>query len=250
MSAGTLELQAFHRGPVQPQYLLAEDMTIPPGDRQGIDSAFPLSPEPDYSVVLIYAGGDTVHPWTTQEIKDMPNAYANPTWVRSNPVDTVNDGAVEGAAFLAWLHGHAVPMGVCVTLDLETAVATNYVNGFNGVLASGGYKVIKYGSQSTIWQNPKTNGGTYVADPTGTPHMDTVGDTVATQYAFDGSFDLSLYKSQSQLPLWALHADPPPRNDHWVTLHGAPADVAIYHSPAGTLGFRNTSGAWVKVKLP
>ena len=164
------------------------------------DSAWPTSAGPLTDIVLIYVGGDTPHPWTTADILSMPERYRFPTWVRSNPSGF--NGAIEGALFVAWLHGHGVPMGACVCLDLETAINAAYVNSFNLALRAAGYRLTKYGSTSTIWQNPKTDGGTFVADPTQVPHMVTTGDTIATQYAFDGAYDLSDVMDDGIVPLW------------------------------------------------
>jgi hypothetical protein len=163
------------------------------------DSAWPTSAGPLTDIVLIYVGGDTPHPWTTADILSMPERYRFPTWVRSNPSGF--NGAIEGALFVAWLHGHGVPMGACVCLDLETAINAAYVNSFNLVLRAAGYRLTKYGSTSTIWQNPKTDGGTYVAEP-GATGMDTTGDTIATQFAYDGVYDLSWVMAQPIAPLW------------------------------------------------
>jgi hypothetical protein len=168
--------------------------------RQMIDSAFPLGKTPPCDIILIYAGGDTPHPWTTAEILAMPSRYRWPCWVRSNP-SQVNAG-VDAALFAAWLHGHHVPQHTCVILDLETAVHAAYVNVFNLALRAAGYKVTKYGSQSTIWANPQTDGGTFVALPGHPNALSTEGDTVATQYAFEGGFDRSIVKDQADLPLW------------------------------------------------
>jgi hypothetical protein len=82
---------------------------------------------------------------------------------------------------------------VSVILDLETAVSTPYVSTFNTVLGKAGYGVTKYGSSGFIWDNPKTSAGTFVADP-GASTPITIGDAVATQYQFAGSFDLTWVK--------------------------------------------------------
>jgi hypothetical protein len=170
------------------------------------DAAWPTAAGPITDIMLIYSGGDTPHPWSVSDIASMPERYRLPCWVRSNPAGF--SGAVEAATFAAWLHGHGVPSGVAVVLDLETAVDTAYVNGFNLGMRAAGFKTMKYGSTSTIWLNPKTDGGTFVADPTGVPHMDTTGDTVATQYAFDGSYDLSWVLDS--VPLWDTKSNKPP----------------------------------------
>jgi peptidoglycan hydrolase-like protein with peptidoglycan-binding domain len=175
-----------------------------------VDSAFPLKGPPPGGwppVILIYAGGDTPHPWTTAEILAMPARYRWPCWVRSNPqsVSAMSDAA----AFVLWLGTHKVPGGTCVILDLETAVDTAYVAVFNSELRAAGYKVTKYGSTSTIWKNPKTDGGTYIAS-SGPSELTGVGDEVARQYAFDNGYDRSVLLDQAALPLWDTHAAPPP----------------------------------------
>lgn len=181
-------------------------------DRTMIDSAFPLSPEPRRDITLVYVGGDTPHSWSKPEIQAMPSRYIWPCWVRSNP-QMVN-AADDTTACINRLRGLAVPRHTAVILDLETAIDGIYVNEFNAGLANAGWTVTKYGSRGFIWGNPKTSGGTFVADPTGRPHMDPDGDTVATQYAFDGAFDLSLVKDDAAVPLWEINppdkTTPPP----------------------------------------
>jgi hypothetical protein len=178
--------------------------------RQMVDSAFPLKtqPQPLADIVLVYSGGDTPHPWSKAEIAAQPNRYRFPCWVRSNPqsVNVVN----EVAAFVAWLHDHNVPKGTCVILDLETAVNAVYVSAFNKGLAAAGYKTVKYGSRSTIWKNPQTDGGTFVAWPDHPNEMDTTGDTVAVQYLFHGDYDMSIVLGQAAVPLWDTHPPEPP----------------------------------------
>lgn len=181
--------------------------------RQMVDSAFPLGGPPPGGwpeCILIYAGGDTPHPWTKADLDKMPSRYRWPCWVRSDPQD-VNAGT-EGALFVAWLRGFGVPAGTAVILDLETAVNTKYVEIFNLTLRAAGYKVTKYGSQSTIWQNPQTDGGTFVALP-GSNVLTTEGDTVARQYGFEGGYDRSILMDQAQLPLWDTQPAPPPPHD-------------------------------------
>lgn len=178
--------------------------------RTMVDSAYPLhnppSPVPD--IVLIYAGGDTVHPWTPAEIAAMPERFRWPCWVRSNPQE--HDPAVDAAQFAHWLAAHAVPKGTSVILDLETAVSAVFVNAFNLAMRAAGYLVAKYGSQSTIWDNPKTSGGTYLALP-GPAELTGEGDEIARQYAFDGDHDLSVVDAQDVVPLWDMR---PPRKPY------------------------------------
>jgi len=202
--------------------------------RQMIDSAFPLKtqPTPLADIVLIYAGGDTPHPWTAAEIAAQPNRYRWPCWVRSDPQDV--NAALDAGGFIAWLTQHHVPLHTAVILDLETAVNARYVNTFNEVLRAGGYQVTKYGSRSTIWKNPKTDGGTFVAWPGHPNEMDHTGDTVAVQYEFHGDYDKSIVKSQADLPLW--DTKPPEPWTPGRTAHAAYGHVVGW-KPAGPVLF-------------
>jgi hypothetical protein len=180
--------------------------------RQMIDSAWPLKPQPAplCDIVLIYAGGDTPHPWSKTEIAAQPNRYRWPCWVRSNPGQV--NAAFDAGQFAEWLRTHDVPQHTAVILDLETAVDARYVNIFNLALRAAGYKTTKYGSRSTIWKNPKTDGGTFVAWPGHPNEMDHTGDTVAVQYLFQGRYDKSIVLGQDALPLWDTKPEGPFRH--------------------------------------
>jgi hypothetical protein len=210
-------------------------------ERWMVDSAFPLGSPPTTTpdghtieVVLIYAGGDTVHPWTQAEISAMPYRYRWPCWVRSDPTQV--NAATDAALFAAWLHGHGVPMGTCVILDLEVAVDGSYVTTFNNALHAAGYAVTKYGSQNFIWSNPPTHGGTYVAEP-GSDVLGTEGDEVARQYAFLAGRDLSILKGQADLKLWDTKPpDPPPPH---------PYAAQPVHVNAENVRWTNATLSWV-----
>ena len=170
----------------------------PPALRTMVDSAYPLHAPPRIcDIVLIYAGGDTIHPWTPAEIATMPERWRWPCFVRSNPAQC--DPSADAGWFIHWLAARAVPRHTCVILDLETAVDATYVNAFNAQLRTAGYLVTKYGSQDFIWQNPKTDGGTFLALP-GPAQLTGEGDEVARQYGFEGGYDLSVVLAS--LPLW------------------------------------------------
>jgi peptidoglycan hydrolase-like protein with peptidoglycan-binding domain len=184
-------------------------------DRSMIDSAYPLHPEPVKDITLAYIGGDTPHSWTAAEIQALPSRWVWPCWVRSDP--SLVTVAVDAAACIHRLHQLRVPHGTSVILDLETAVDGLFVDTFTAELKVAGYLVTKYGSMDFIFRNPETTCGTFVADPTGSPHMVSVGDTVATQYAFLGTRDLSLVKDNATVPLWEINPvqPPPPPGPSW-----------------------------------
>ena len=147
------------------------------------DAAYP-NPHgiPGTSVVLIYCGGDTPHVWTAAEITEQPEQYRLPVYVRSNP----GNAAEDAAAFIAWLRANGVPDGCATVLDLETRIDVAYVNAFGAALHAAGYLVLPYGSSSTLFQNPALD-GYFVASPGATGIRP---GCVATQYAYDGSYDL------------------------------------------------------------
>lgn len=150
------------------------------------DAAYPdPSHDPHENGALVYIGGDTPHVWSAAEDKAAYGRYRLPCYVRSNPGSA--NSAKDAAAAIAWLHANKVPAGRAVVLDLETAVDPVYVTGFAGKLHAAGYKVLPYGSKSSIFKNPKCD-GYFVSDPTGVDHV--VAGTVVTQYKFSGSYDL------------------------------------------------------------
>lgn len=173
--------------------------STPPGYQVMVDSAFPLSSPPKTDITLIYIGGDTPHPWTTNEVEAAAarTPLLWPCWVRSNPGSV--SATSDANAAVAALRAYGVPSGVSCILDLEIAVDTGYVNTFNSVLGHAGYGVTKYGSSGFIWDNPKTSAGTFIADP-GVSSPVTIGDAVATQYQFAGQYDLTWVKDG--VPLW------------------------------------------------
>ena len=201
----------------------------PPGYQVMVDSAWPLSNPPRADITLIYIGGDTPHAWRVTEVQAAAQRTPLlwPCWVRSNP-GSVNATSDANAA-VASLRAYGVPSGVSVILDLETAVNTAYVNTFNTVLGNAGYGVTKYGSSGFIWDNPKTSAGTFVAAP-GISAPVTIGDAVATQYMFAGSFDLTWVKDG--VALWEAGA---------VAI--TDADVAKIAAAVGANVVDSTSGA-------
>lgn len=169
-----------------------------------VDSAYPQN-FPVTDVVLIYAGGDTPHPWTDTEIAAQKARWRLPCWVRSNPQQVNVQGDIDG--FVAWLQAHGVPKGSATLLDLETAVDAAYVNAFGAGLHAAGYLVLPYGSLSTIFGNPALD-GVFTAHYTGAQHF--CPGTIGTQWIDDTMlgkpWDLSVVADS--VPLW--DTQPPP----------------------------------------
>ena len=219
--------------------------------RRMYDAAYPPSNPPHWDAAAGYIGGDTPHVWTAAEWARQPVRYRLPIFVRSNPtgvlaramsrmrVHPVTGGTARTAAkalarlrsrtytvtaasdavkAIAWLRANHAPKGCTVSLDLETAINAPYVRTFNADLLAAGYKVLAYGSLSTIFHNPKPSAGYWVAHYTGSPHMES--GAVATQWTSGSSHDSNLVADS--VPLWDTKAPtptptpaPPPEEDSW-----------------------------------
>jgi len=166
------------------------------------DAAYPLANPPATDVVLIYSGGNATHIWTAAEIAAQKARFRLPCWVRSNPVQA--NSVLDANAMVAWLHAHKVPAGVATVLDLETAVAPAYVNSYASILHAAGYRVLPYGSTSTLFNNPKCDG--YFSAEPGAKSID--ARCVATQYGYEGTYDLSWI--EDTVSLWDT-APPAPK---------------------------------------
>jgi hypothetical protein len=190
-----------------------------------VDSAFPVGSLEGAQGQAFYAGGDTPHVWTREEVMALGARYLIPVYVRSNPgnANPLNDAA----AFLLALHSvYRAPRGILVALDTETAADPSYVTGFVGVMNAGGYPVIDYGSQNDVFGNKNPDGYYWGAQWTGVPHI-FPGDQ-ATQYVNFPQYDLSEF--DSTLPLWDTQAVP-------VQPHGEAGELvkqAFIPFPAGS----------------
>ena len=170
--------------------------------RIAFDAAYPPAKKPTgATTACIYAGGDTPNPIANPRTVGVYGQvrYWLPVWVRSNP--TPAQAGPDAAAMRTWLARNGAPKGTATALDLETAVTPAYVNDYGGSMHAAGYKVLPYGSRSTLFSNPKLD-GYFVADP-GAVGM--YPGSVATQYAYDGAYDLSWITDA--VPLW--DANPP-----------------------------------------
>ena len=168
------------------------------------DAAYPPADPPVTDGVLIYAGGDTPHVWTTKEIAALVARFRLPTWVRSNP--TSFSPVTDAQAFLTWLSAHGAPAGSTTVLDLETAVDAPYVTTFGYILNHAGFYVLPYGSSSTLFRNPVLN-GYFVAEPGETVIP---ANCVAVQYGQGGGGKWDLDELSDSIPLWDTHPAPVP----------------------------------------
>jgi hypothetical protein len=120
----------------------------------GQDAAYADNIDSNYTGVI---GGYLVsdyayHPWSTSDWGRFPHNRKLPYYVASSHARSDAHSAVKQ------LQALGVPKGAPVGLDLETRVNVRYVNIFFGIVRRAGYKILAYGSESTIFQNPACNG--------------------------------------------------------------------------------------------
>lgn len=163
---------------------------------QMYDAAYPPAHPPAWPVVAGYLGGNTPHAWKAIEWDHQPARYRLPIWVRSNP-QAVNDDADAAAAVKA-AKALGVPHGCTIALDFETAVNGEYVRTFDRMMQAAGYRVMLYGSASSVRHNPEPSGGYWSASWNHKPHMDT--GAAATQWTNGNAYDSSLISTS--VPLW------------------------------------------------
>lgn len=165
------------------------------------DAVTPPATPPDGAIVAcIYAGGDTPHP--IADPSSVP-VYTRcrfwlPGWVRSNPTPTM--ASSDAMAMVAWLRRNGAPRGCATFLDLEGSVTPSYVTAYGAfVHGYGGFLTLPYTALSNMDATPVL-AGHFLSHPG--PAALWPG-TVATQFAFKGSYDLSLITDT--VPLWTVY---------------------------------------------
>ncbi len=166
--------------------------------RRMYDAASPPSSPPAWEVAAGYIGGHTPHVWTDAEWRSQPARWRLPIFTREQG----GDPAADARAVISWMTSHRVPHGVCVALDYETRVDAGYLRAFDAAIVQAGWKVMLYGSESTVLNNPKPSGGYWVAHWTGSPFLRP--ESAATQWAGDVTlgkpWDANLVADST--PLW------------------------------------------------
>lgn len=161
------------------------------------DAAYPPARAPVTDAVAVYIGGDTPHIWTAGEIAAQKARYILPVFVRSDPSGA--DAIADVKEAVTQLTGIGMK-GRLVAWDAETSVATGYISEVSARLTVAGYRMIVYGSLSTVTGNRNPDGWYWDASWTGTEHVDPGAQ--ATQYADEGSWDLSLLHYSLAAVLW------------------------------------------------
>jgi hypothetical protein len=153
----------------------------------GRDAAFPANLHGWGGAVFGYYGGPLAYNvWTVSDWRAF-GGYKIPMWVGGYA------GEKEGHDAVSALETLGVPEGCETVLDMETRVDRTYVEHFGMVLQAAGYKVLVYGSTSTLFKNPQLNGYA-VSDPTGVAHMYPHPGVRMTQYAFGQVYDRDVIK--------------------------------------------------------
>jgi hypothetical protein len=174
------------------------------------DAAYPPASPPRTDGVLIYIGGDALHVWTTAEIAAQKARYRLPVWVRDNPAAV--SPALDAAVCVRALRAIAAPAGTLVALDSEMTADPAWVHAFVGAVNTAGYRVIDYGTQSTVFGNANPDGYYFGADWTGVPHI-AARDQITQWVSFAG-YDEDL--AQSSLPFWDTQPAAAPVIASWV----------------------------------
>jgi hypothetical protein len=175
------------------------------------DAAYPPASSPVTDGVCFYIGGDTPHVWTKAEVSAQKARYRLPVFVRSNPESASATKDVTEA--VTQLHAIGAPAGILVAWDLESAVDAAYIAAVYRSVKPVGYRLIVYGSQSTVLGNDSPGDLYWGADWTGKAHLHS-GDAV-TQYVSFSEYDESL--ALSSLPFWDTQQPTvkPPTTSDW-----------------------------------
>jgi peptidoglycan hydrolase-like protein with peptidoglycan-binding domain len=173
-------------------------MNPPPRTLLFVDAAYAgaIDGGPFDGVCFYLPGGDAYHPWPLADLEHRPERYRLPVWVRSTP-ENANPG-LDGITCLSQLAAYWVPMGSLVALDSETSIDPPWVRAFVSTLNRGGYPVIDYGSESTVFANGNPDGYYWAADWNDLRHLAAGSDI--TQYANYPNQDLDA--ASPGLPFW------------------------------------------------
>jgi hypothetical protein len=220
------------------------------------DAAYPPeAPPAGADGVCGYIGGDALNVWSSTDWERQRARYRLPIFVRANPPGPGAEADV--AAALKELRALGAPQGTLVAWDMEASVDASYIRQVESLVNAGGYRLIVYGSQSSVHGNANPNGLYWGADWTGKPHI--ASGNVMTQWVSYSNYDLS--EAQDNLAFWDTHASPSLLS---VLLHdqegptmllfpkGTPTPIAI---PDGATSIRFTTvfgrpgGTWPSATL-
>ena len=180
------------------------------------DAAYPLSNPPATDGVAFYIGGNATHVWTDAEIAGQHARYRLPVFVRDNPSAATPSADVTAA--VARLKAIGAPHGCLVAWDVETSADSSYIAAVYADLKDAGYKLIVYGSESSVFGNANPDGLYWGAQWTGKEHL--AGHDAMTQWVSFSAYDESV--ALSSLPFWDTKAGKIPEPPSPVPVKSAP----------------------------
>jgi peptidoglycan hydrolase-like protein with peptidoglycan-binding domain len=186
---------------------------------EGYDASTPPWPVPSaFKVTGGYIGGATPHVWTADEWKLKALGKRLPIYVPTFFNSGILTAGSDAVACVNDLKALSVPKGVLVGLDFETLVSGQYVSTFDNILVEAGYKVLLYGSTSTVFKNPKSSGGYWAAtrpdNPDFSGYTNLYPGSVATQIKDIGAYDIDLF--DASLVFWGDSVPIPPVINDWT----------------------------------
>jgi hypothetical protein len=139
------------------------------------------------------------HPWSHADWRLIPG-HKLPIYVA--PFGQKN-GTRDGQDIVKQLRDLKIPRGMYCALDLETSVDKTYVTHCFGEVHDAGYRMLVYGSASTVFGNPSCNGywvADYVQPPKAFmyPHV----NVHATQWEAGSKYDTSTVKRWTLDHFW------------------------------------------------
>ncbi len=151
--------------------------------------------------------GDPFHPWTEADWSRWGRRKKLPIVAMSHPAG--RNPEADALAAVAELYNIGAARGCMTALDLEEAINPAYVHTYGAVMGYCGFKVMPYGSTSTLFQNPQLY-GYWAAAPRADrqPYFYSHGKAVVrmTQYALDtgGKYDSSTvhWLTWTRSPWW------------------------------------------------
>lgn len=138
------------------------------------------------------------HPWAPGDWSMFPQNRKLPIWVAGY------DGKSEGAEAVDQMVRLGIAPGCPLVVDMETREDKTYIDSFfEAVRTTGGYKVLVYGSASTVFNNPACN-GYWVALYDGIPSLSATwtNKVRGKQYSSGEFYDLSVWKPWVVQELW------------------------------------------------
>ena len=157
------------------------------------DAAFPENIPGNWAGAVggYFGGPRAFNVWSPGNWRRFSHLRKLPIWVSG--LNGLNDGK----AAVVELRHLGVPQNTFVVADMETRVDKTYCQHFGNVMDDAGYKMLVYGSASTVFGNPSPH-GYWVADYAGKgPFMydgPPGADVRMTQYVAGQNYDSSTVK--------------------------------------------------------